>query len=149
MAEVRTANVIWNGDLVSGSGLITYLTSGVVSRDDGRHWQKLPDLPLVSLGFVGAQHFLGPLALSFDASGQLSGYLPNRPTSQGDPDGSGIVLLRRNRWQAAHVPYRTATYTYDADGVCTATAAAPALMAIGIDGAHGTVPALVEYEVPK
>jgi osmotically inducible protein OsmC len=32
MAEVRTANVIWNGDLVSGSGLITYLTSGVVSR---------------------------------------------------------------------------------------------------------------------
>ena len=32
MAEVRTANVIWNGDLVSGSGMITYVTSGVFSR---------------------------------------------------------------------------------------------------------------------
>src|SRR5260221_8237113 len=32
MAEVRTASVVWNGDLISGSGLITYLTSGVVSR---------------------------------------------------------------------------------------------------------------------
>jgi lipoyl-dependent peroxiredoxin len=32
MAEVRTANVVWNGDLQTGSGLITYLTSGVVSR---------------------------------------------------------------------------------------------------------------------
>jgi osmotically inducible protein OsmC len=31
-AEVRTANVVWNGDLVSGSGMITYLSSGVVSR---------------------------------------------------------------------------------------------------------------------
>src|ERR671921_1271189 len=32
MAEVRTANVVWNGDLASGQGLITYVTSGVVSR---------------------------------------------------------------------------------------------------------------------
>ena len=32
MAELRTANVVWNGDLLTGSGLITYLTSGVVSR---------------------------------------------------------------------------------------------------------------------
>jgi len=32
MAEVRTANVVWNGDLVNGSGIITYVTSGVVSR---------------------------------------------------------------------------------------------------------------------
>ena len=32
MAEVRTANVVWNGDLVSGSGMITYVSSGVFSR---------------------------------------------------------------------------------------------------------------------
>ena len=32
MAEVRTANVIWNGDLATGSGMVTYLSSGVVSR---------------------------------------------------------------------------------------------------------------------
>ena len=32
MAEVRTANVTWNGDLVNGSGMITYVTSGVFSR---------------------------------------------------------------------------------------------------------------------
>ena len=32
MAEVRTANVIWSGDLVNGSGIITYVTSGVFSR---------------------------------------------------------------------------------------------------------------------
>jgi len=32
MAEVRTANVVWNGDLVSGSGMVTYVTSGVFSR---------------------------------------------------------------------------------------------------------------------
>ena len=32
MAEVRTANVVWNGDLVNGSGMITYVTSGVFSR---------------------------------------------------------------------------------------------------------------------
>ena len=32
MAEVRTANVTWSGDLVSGSGMITYVTSGVFSR---------------------------------------------------------------------------------------------------------------------
>jgi len=32
MAELRTANVVWNGDLLTGSGMITYLTSGVVSR---------------------------------------------------------------------------------------------------------------------
>ena len=32
MAEVRTANVVWSGDLQTGSGLITYVTSGVVSR---------------------------------------------------------------------------------------------------------------------
>jgi osmotically inducible protein OsmC len=32
MAEVRTATVVWNGDLLTGSGLITYVSSGVVSR---------------------------------------------------------------------------------------------------------------------
>ena len=32
MAEVRTANVLWNGDLVNGSGMITYVSSGVFSR---------------------------------------------------------------------------------------------------------------------
>jgi osmotically inducible protein OsmC len=32
MAEVRTANVVWNGDLVNGSGMITYVSSGVFSR---------------------------------------------------------------------------------------------------------------------
>lgn len=32
MAEVRTANVVWSGDLASGSGMITYVTSGVFSR---------------------------------------------------------------------------------------------------------------------
>jgi len=32
VAEVRTANVVWNGDLVNGSGMITYVSSGVFSR---------------------------------------------------------------------------------------------------------------------
>ena len=32
MAEVRTANVVWNGDLVNGSGMITYVSSGVFTR---------------------------------------------------------------------------------------------------------------------
>ena len=32
MAEVRSANVVWNGDLVNGSGMITYVSSGVFSR---------------------------------------------------------------------------------------------------------------------
>lgn len=32
MAEVRTASATWTGDLQSGSGLITYVTSGVISR---------------------------------------------------------------------------------------------------------------------
>jgi len=32
MAEVRIANVVWNGDLVGGSGMITYVSSGVFSR---------------------------------------------------------------------------------------------------------------------
>ena len=32
MAEVRTANVMWNGDLANGSGMITYVSSGVFSR---------------------------------------------------------------------------------------------------------------------
>jgi osmotically inducible protein OsmC len=32
MAEVRTANVVWSGDLANGSGMITYVTSGVFSR---------------------------------------------------------------------------------------------------------------------
>jgi lipoyl-dependent peroxiredoxin len=32
MAEVRTATVVWNGDLVNGSGMITYVSSGVFSR---------------------------------------------------------------------------------------------------------------------
>jgi lipoyl-dependent peroxiredoxin len=32
MAEVRTANVVWSGDLANGSGMITYVSSGVFSR---------------------------------------------------------------------------------------------------------------------
>ncbi len=32
MSEVRHASVTWNGDLVSGSGMIKYLSSGVVTR---------------------------------------------------------------------------------------------------------------------
>jgi lipoyl-dependent peroxiredoxin len=32
MAEVRHASVVWNGGLTDGSGIITYVSSGVVSR---------------------------------------------------------------------------------------------------------------------
>ena len=32
MAEVRTAEVNWSGDLQTGSGMIKYVTSGVLSR---------------------------------------------------------------------------------------------------------------------
>jgi osmotically inducible protein OsmC len=32
MAEVRTASTVWTGDLASGSGMITYVGSGVFSR---------------------------------------------------------------------------------------------------------------------
>src|SRR6185369_17165839 len=32
MAEVRTADVTWNGDLLTGSGTIDYVSSGVFSR---------------------------------------------------------------------------------------------------------------------
>jgi osmotically inducible protein OsmC len=32
MSEVRHASVTWSGDLLSGSGMINYLSSGVVSR---------------------------------------------------------------------------------------------------------------------
>ncbi len=32
MAEIRSASVVWTGDLQSGSGIITYVTSGVISR---------------------------------------------------------------------------------------------------------------------
>lgn len=32
MAEVRTASAMWTGDLQTGSGMITYVTSGVFSR---------------------------------------------------------------------------------------------------------------------
>jgi osmotically inducible protein OsmC len=32
MAEIRHASVVWNGGLTDGSGMITYLSSGVVSR---------------------------------------------------------------------------------------------------------------------
>ncbi|HEY2916413.1 MAG TPA: OsmC family peroxiredoxin [Candidatus Limnocylindrales bacterium] len=32
MAEVRHASVVWNGGLTDGSGMITYLSSGVISR---------------------------------------------------------------------------------------------------------------------
>jgi osmotically inducible protein OsmC len=32
MAEKRHATVVWNGDLQSGSGIITYVSSGVISR---------------------------------------------------------------------------------------------------------------------
>jgi osmotically inducible protein OsmC len=32
MAEIRTATVVWNGGLTDGSGMITYLSSGAVTR---------------------------------------------------------------------------------------------------------------------
>jgi len=32
MAEIRHASVVWNGGLTDGAGMITYLSSGVVSR---------------------------------------------------------------------------------------------------------------------
>ncbi|HEX7950777.1 MAG TPA: OsmC family peroxiredoxin [Candidatus Limnocylindrales bacterium] len=32
MAEVRHASVVWNGGLTDGSGMITYVSSGVLSR---------------------------------------------------------------------------------------------------------------------
>lgn len=32
MAEVRHASVVWNGGLTDGSGMITYVSSGVISR---------------------------------------------------------------------------------------------------------------------
>lgn len=32
MAAVRHAEVVWNGDLTSGSGMITYVSSGAVTR---------------------------------------------------------------------------------------------------------------------
>lgn len=32
MAAVRHAEVVWNGDLVSGSGMITYVSSGAFTR---------------------------------------------------------------------------------------------------------------------
>jgi osmotically inducible protein OsmC len=32
MSEVRQATVSWSGDLATGSGMITYVTSGMVSR---------------------------------------------------------------------------------------------------------------------
>ena len=32
MAEVRHASVVWNGGLIDGSGMITYVSSGVFSR---------------------------------------------------------------------------------------------------------------------
>jgi len=32
MAEKRHATVVWNGDLQTGSGIITYVSSGVISR---------------------------------------------------------------------------------------------------------------------
>jgi len=32
MAETRTASATWTGDIASGSGIITYVTSGVFSR---------------------------------------------------------------------------------------------------------------------
>jgi hypothetical protein len=129
--------------------LIATAPSGVVSHDDGKHWQPLPDLPLPRLGFVGARHFLGPLALSYDQSGNLSGYLPNGLTSSSDQNLSGIVLFRHGRWQAAHPPFRSVTYTYDPDGVFTTTAGASPVAAVGLDGARGTTPAVVEYEVPR
>ena len=32
MAEVRHASVVWNGGLTDGAGMITYVSSGVISR---------------------------------------------------------------------------------------------------------------------
>jgi osmotically inducible protein OsmC len=32
MAEIRHASVVWNGSLTEGSGLITYLSSGALTR---------------------------------------------------------------------------------------------------------------------
>jgi osmotically inducible protein OsmC len=32
MAEIRYADVVWNGSLIEGAGMITYVSSGVISR---------------------------------------------------------------------------------------------------------------------
>jgi osmotically inducible protein OsmC len=32
MAEIRSASVVWNGSLTDGEGLITYLSSGAITR---------------------------------------------------------------------------------------------------------------------
>ena len=32
MSEIRSANVVWNGGLTDGAGMITYVSSGVISR---------------------------------------------------------------------------------------------------------------------
>ena len=32
MAEIRYANVVWNGSLAEGAGMITYLSSGAIAR---------------------------------------------------------------------------------------------------------------------
>jgi hypothetical protein len=136
-------HVTLRGDKPPGPDIVT----GLVSRDDGKHWQRLPALPLVRLGFVAAEYRLGPLALAFDASGQVSGYLNDRPNAPADLNRSGAVLLRHGRWQAAHVPYGSVTYAYDAGATTSVTAVAPSLVAVGLDAAHGTMPAVAEYDL--
>lgn len=123
------------------------IVTGLVSRDDGKHWQRLPALPLASLGFVAPEYRLGPLALAFDASGRVSGYLNDTPSRPADPNKSGAVLLRHGRWLAAHVPYASATYTYDGSSAASVTSVSPSLVAVGIDAAHGTTPSIAEYEL--
>jgi hypothetical protein len=123
--------------------------AGLVSGDDGKHWQKLPDVPLGRLGLLTKRQLVGPLVLSYDAAGLLSGYLPDTPFQFGATGLSAVLLLRHDRWLAAHPPYRTATYPYDPDGVFTMTAAASPVLAIGLDAARGATPALVEFEVPR
>jgi hypothetical protein len=123
--------------------------AGLVSTDGGKHWQKLPDVPLGRLGLVTKKQVVGPLVLSYDAAGLLAGYLPDTPYQFGATGLSAVLLLRRDRWLAAHPPYRTATYPYDPDGVFTTTSSGPPVLAIGLDGSRGATPAVVEYEVPR
>jgi hypothetical protein len=123
--------------------------AGLVSTDGGKHWQKLPDVPLGRLGLLTKKQLVGPLVLSYDAAGLLSGYLPDTPYEFAGTTLSAVLLLRRGRWLAARPPYRTATYPYDPDGVFTMTSAGSPVLAVGIDAARGATPALVEYEVPR
>jgi hypothetical protein len=123
--------------------------AGLVSYDGGRHWQRLPDLSLTRLGFGPRARTVGPLALSFDAAGRISGYLVDIPRELGLPTRSAVLLLRGSTWQVARPPNTSATYAYSASGVFTQSFGSSSLIGIGLDGAHGTVPALVQFDMPR